>query len=997
MDWQKIEDDIIERLDVKAEYEKLGVRFSGKERGSGYAECYAYGRNDDVPSAYVHIPTGHYKDAGGGQDHELTLWQFATDAGRFPTWQAARQWFANQVGIQMPGQQGEVQMNQPKCWRCKKDGHWPADCPEKPVERRGTPSLLFVPDPPTDNTAGVRSIVNNWIKQFKKCPIMTMDGLFKAGAVLGQKVLAETGKSVEGVIGWQTYDAAGQVTGAIMVNRGSDKIKVRPGDGEEAYAKCQSIGDCGLAGNLGVWYLTEGYAEKGKPIILSVEGLSDMLASYSMMPKVYDLKPDDPIPVTNKNGASETPTPYLDIFKNAAEVWIIRDCDLAGQKSAELWAYELTKAGIPCRKVLLPFPVSQKHGKDLRDWFGEHHNWEDLKVMCRAVPIYKEPLIVPAVARDNPHQQQDEDAPLPNVPLAEEYGLLERCGITILGKIKDDSGGPPMTCLYLNDTAEMIRIRDFDKLSYNQYIQICGPNFEANIVEKMDPDGVDNRLPISIFKRNVARESRTTLHDEDKIGTGVWPEKKSFILVNGTSIWKYNGKKKLEQIKAPIAGRRLITLKGANDVWFNPDEMSNYIDLANSDPTFREQAMDEVDELFDLWTFKSDEAKHLWQLRRCYVGCIGALLIQECWAWRPIVTITGESRAGKTTLLETSQMVITAMPDFEDNTTDKYQRGCARHFGEPTAASLRQKCNEHSYCMFLDEIEKSPKRQELFDMLRNCSSGGTTIRGTPQGKVQQWRLKLLPFCASIESGVNQIADDNRRIKFEVVKPRSNAIKDFTRVQGNFQHIIQMSAKFKALVIASAERALELAKQLRESPNGLDQRRKDTYSAPVAMYSALRGWTFEQAEDMLIGLINHAEKHIDSDLRSDDIRLIQTILDTHIREAHGQVVTLREFFNKAKDGPWNPTKDEGPLLDRHGFRVTNSRSTRVVCLHPPRLMTMLKGTNFDGMRIKEILDRVPESEYNNAVMYDGTNMKCVKIPLHIFRKLAEPDEPADSLF
>jgi len=93
---QEISREIIERLDIAAEYESLGVRLRGEPRASGMVSCYAYGREDHSPSGFINTRTGVIGDSGGksAAAYTMGLFDFAVHVGRFPDWKAARAAYA---------------------------------------------------------------------------------------------------------------------------------------------------------------------------------------------------------------------------------------------------------------------------------------------------------------------------------------------------------------------------------------------------------------------------------------------------------------------------------------------------------------------------------------------------------------------------------------------------------------------------------------------------------------------------------------------------------------------------------------------------------------------------------------------------------------------------------------------------------------------------------------------------------------------------------------
>jgi len=105
--YQQTDAEIIAALDLQSEFAAMGVRFSGPPRQSGKAACYAMGRDDRHPSAWVDLKTGRYGDSGGGVadfaglPRSMSLWDFAVAFGGRPDWQTARREFAKKAGVKI--------------------------------------------------------------------------------------------------------------------------------------------------------------------------------------------------------------------------------------------------------------------------------------------------------------------------------------------------------------------------------------------------------------------------------------------------------------------------------------------------------------------------------------------------------------------------------------------------------------------------------------------------------------------------------------------------------------------------------------------------------------------------------------------------------------------------------------------------------------------------------------------------------------------------------
>ena len=125
-----------------------------------------------------------------------------------------------------------------------------------------------------------------------------------------------------------------------------------------------------------------GYIPDAKTrILIKVEGYTDLLAMLSL-----DL-PADVAVVTNPFGCSSKPKRSViePIAIKADEVWIFHDCDAAGQNGAERWSNEFSKF-TPTKNVVLPYPIEDSKGKDLRDWISEGNNgFAELEKLAAAV------------------------------------------------------------------------------------------------------------------------------------------------------------------------------------------------------------------------------------------------------------------------------------------------------------------------------------------------------------------------------------------------------------------------------------------------------------------------------------------------------------------------------------------------------------------------------------------------------------------------------------
>src|SRR5262245_11390503 len=93
---------VLDALDLRAEYQRLGIRFpTTRPTSNGWLSCHAVGRDDRSASAAVNLNTGRYKDHGGDGDN-LSFFDFAAIHGGHGDWKAAREHYARQVGLHQP-------------------------------------------------------------------------------------------------------------------------------------------------------------------------------------------------------------------------------------------------------------------------------------------------------------------------------------------------------------------------------------------------------------------------------------------------------------------------------------------------------------------------------------------------------------------------------------------------------------------------------------------------------------------------------------------------------------------------------------------------------------------------------------------------------------------------------------------------------------------------------------------------------------------------------
>lgn len=148
---------------------------------------------------------------------------------------------------------------------------------------------------------------------------------------------------------------------------------------------------------------------KSAAVVWKLEGISDLLAWYSM-PNV----PDDHAAFTNAMGCSERPAKWMAELCRDKTVYVVHDCDLPGQRGATGWTEngrqrpgwcsELATAATECRNVVLPYPIAETHGQDLRDWIAAGGTFDDLRKLAASGNQFQAGGQQARKADDDPHR-----------------------------------------------------------------------------------------------------------------------------------------------------------------------------------------------------------------------------------------------------------------------------------------------------------------------------------------------------------------------------------------------------------------------------------------------------------------------------------------------------------------------------------------------------------------------------------------------------------------
>lgn len=337
--WTDTQRRILDALDLVAEYKALGLDVVGREpNASGWVTARAMGQDDRNPSAGInvgreHPQRGRYKEFTG-DGCNLSFFEFAAvKAGRFADWKEARKHYADRLGIKLPRGPQPQTLDESLVLRDYNEALVASWCRHKPPI-----------EPWAVKRAGGR--LAGWPAKFEAFTCL-------ARPAFGPQL------TNDGPCGWTIWN----ITGRDLVLRGKD--------GRGSARKMFSVkGSQG--GLMSAWALDR---LDGAEVVWKVEGPSDMLALMSAIPPELQEKH---VVLTNSQGTLENLKPDLVAHFAGKRVNVVHDRDADGEKGGLRQAELIAAVAEECRWVELPYPLEEKHGKDVRFFLGDGHTYQDL-------------------------------------------------------------------------------------------------------------------------------------------------------------------------------------------------------------------------------------------------------------------------------------------------------------------------------------------------------------------------------------------------------------------------------------------------------------------------------------------------------------------------------------------------------------------------------------------------------------------------------------------
>ena len=359
--------------------------------------------------------------------------------------------------------------------------------------------------------------------------------------------------------------------------------------------------------------------------------------------------------------------------------------------------------------------------------------------------------------------------------------------------------------------------------------------------------------------------------------------------------------------------------------------------------------------------------------------------------WRPHIWITGESQAGKTTVL-TDVVKVMVMPM------------ALMLVGGTTEAAIRQRLGHDARPIIYDEAEAESKKdvgimEGVMNLARISASGGEVNKGTSSGHGMTFHARSA-FCYSgINPSLKQKADESRTSVLHLKRDNSiNRIERYKEWQTIRSKTIteEYSSRMLARTVANLSTLIENCKTFTSAADIVfnDRRAADQIGVMLAglyLLGTTGKITLEKAKQWIEQ--HEWTQHTAATESSDHERLIEFISTKTLRITIGnnsRDVAIGELINCAAGlGGIAPSGEADRELRRIGISVKNNKV--YVANKSSNLSRLLEGQPWASNWKRVLLNIKNSANESPLYFFPGVTSRAVSIPLEIFSK--DDYEPA----
>jgi hypothetical protein len=506
--------------------------------------------------------------------------------------------------------------------------------------------------------------------------------------------------------------------------------------------------------------------------------------------------------------------------------------------------------------------------------------------------------------------------------------VLDAFGITVLGEHDDQS----IRC-WSENIRKTFLVKSPSNWKEAEVLQCVGTKAADRLWCRTDSEPPDGSFTLLELQRALALTAAEAprLAVSQILGQGVWSVSQKVLIVDGAYAFLYDGTD-FRRVQRPVISGSIIELSAAR-LWHG----SLLTAVREMNSAKANKLLLQLVRLLDFWRWMYE-----WDAR-ILAALVFATFIQALWRWRPLVSITGPSDSGKSTLMQ--ELLLPVFLRWAI---------CA---DRSTEAGLRQALGLNSAPILIDEFDKYQHRHRVLELFRTASRGGKVLRGTADQTGLAFGVKHIPWIAAIESGDLWTQDRNRFVRFELQAPAKRGLELPEETE-----LTKLGLAIAAAAIWAATRAVPLAEAIKGTPtNGVHGRVVESMSVAAAMFAVLqhgREATDAQARHSLKQMLARRQ-HLEIQSEPDHELLLRDILGANILvsiRCERKTVTMDQSVGQLLE-----QRDRfGSELEAKGVKHVTKRDDHIPCLfiaHDAVLRHLLKGTRWEGSRIDQILLRI----------------------------------------
>jgi hypothetical protein len=460
---------------------------------------------------------------------------------------------------------------------------------------------------------------------------------------------------------------------------------------------------------------------------------------------------------------------------------------------------------------------------------------------------------------------------------------------------------------------------------------------------------------------------------ETEVGQGVWmgdltaDGAQQVVLVGAGQAAVWDGRE-LGTIRKPRAAGLKVDMDMPGDTqWFDPPRLAEYLDRAAdiSSGGWCAQVFDAAADVFKNWYWRADAAVG----EEIVAALAMATWVQSAWAWRPMVSITGASDSGKSTLFETLETLFGPLALLSSKSTE---------------AGIRQSVANRSRVILCDEFESDKHRKGILELFRTASKGSKTLRGTMGQTSREYGLRHIPWVTAIEVGLQRAPDRNRFIMLEMDTPPKGKrgvmnLPTPAALEDLGQRILAVAVRHVARAVAMAERIKSIQVE------GIHGRVVESFATPVAMAAVAQGFGDDAAAELLKVWVTQLDQD-PSQGTKDETELLGDILSSSVNIGRGSQANVGQIVRRPEDYGADGTE----AMERAGVAIMPDSRGRCVGGVAARSLFvavksvsryLLKGTRWDDQSIETILRRL-HGAFQSQRRMGGHRPRGVEVPMEL---------------